>query len=306
MFSDKFIEINNYSLFRKEYLDTSSIMPWRYTSVFDSRYKPEITEEIKDKFQLFFYYRLQYTAQLLEDDRKYLEITHKNNIIKEYRVLNPIKLPLFIDSAEWNHFIHSLEITNLDSCKQRIFDYVAEAVVAAGITSITYNPECNATGLYFQHDPSIPLNHSELANKLCVVASSINNVIPTVFINPINNQISYNIALKYSSRSFKYIKVSGKAMFDSSTCIPIRIKNQPQTNKVIDALVKYELLTDEMINYINEVVPEETKIEFEYVIGEDGTLIDIIVKNIIIEEFHDVATDNDHPIYDLFENRNLG
>lgn len=278
-------------------------MPWRYTSVFDSNYKPEISEEVKNKFQLFFYYRLQYASEILEDDRKYLEITHKDNVITEYRAINPIKLPFFIDPGEWNHFIHSLEISNLDSCKQRIFDYVGEAIVAAGITSVTYDSQCNATGLYFQHDPSIMLNHSELANKLCTAASSINRVIPTVYINPINNQISYNIALTYTSRSFRYVRISGKTMFDSSECIPTRTKNQPQTNRVIDILLEHELITDEMVEYINEVMPEDTKLEFEYSIDGDGNLIDIIAKNIVIEEFHDVSKEQDHPMYDIFERR---
>jgi|694.fasta_scaffold40934_2 hypothetical protein len=305
MFSDKFTEIKNYSLVHKKYLDTSSIMPWRYTSVFDSNYKPEISEEVKNKFQLFFYYRLQYAAQILEDDRKYLEITHENNIVKEYRAINPIKLPFFIDSGEWNHFIHTLEISNLDNCRQRIFDYVGESVVMASITSVTYDSNCNATGLYFLHDPSISLNHSELANKLCNASYSINRATPTVYINPLNNQISYNISLPYGARSFRYAKISGKTMFDSSECIPTRIKNQPQTNRVINTLVEHKLITDEMVDYIKEVIPEDTKLEFEYSIDEDGSLIDIIAKNIVIEEFHDVAKENDHPMYDIFEKRNL-
>ncbi len=305
MFSDKFTEINNYSLVHKKYLDTSSIMPWRYTSVFDSNYKPEISEEVKNKFQLFFYYRLQYAAEILEDDKKYLEITHRDNIIKEYRAINPIKLPFFIDSGEWNHFIHTLEISNLDLCRQRIFDYVGDAVVAAGINSVTYDPDCNATGLYFQHDPSIMLNHSELSNKLCVASTKINNVMPTVYINPTNNQISYNIALQYTVRSFRYGRISGKTMFDSSECIPIRIKNQPQTDIVLNVLLDNGLIDNEMVAYMKEVIPEETKLEFEYSIDGDGNLIDIIAKNIVIEEFENVSEKQNHPMYDIFEKRNL-
>jgi hypothetical protein len=305
MFSDKFTEINNYSLVHKKYLNTSSMMPWRYTSVFDNNCKPEISEEVKNKFQLFFYYRLQYAARILEDDRKYLEITHKDNIIEEYTAINPIKLLFFMDSGEWNHFIHTLEITNLDSCKQKVFDYVGDAVTAANITSVTYDSECNATGLHFQHDPSIMLNHSELANKLCTVASLINGVKPTLHINPLNNEIKYNVALRYDSRSFRYPKISGKIMFDSSECIPIRVKNQPQTNIVINTLLEHELITSEMVDYMKEVIPEETKLEFEYSIDEDGNLIDIIAKNIVIQQFQDVSKQHEHPMYDIFEKRNL-
>ena len=304
MFSDKFIEINNYSLFQKEYLDTSSIMPWRYTSVFDPVYKPEMTEDLKNKFQLFFYYKLLYTAQILDDDKKYLEITHKDDVIKEYRAINPIKLPFFLDPGEWNHFIHSLEITNLEPCKQKIFDYVGNGVIASGITSITYDSEGTATGLYFQHDPGISLNHSDVADKLCAASKSIVGMLPTVYINPIDNKISYNLALSYASRAFRFRKVTEKSKYDSSNYTPMRVKNQSQTNNVINTLREYDLLTEEMIDYINEVIPEETKVEFEYVIDEHGTLTDIILKNIIIEEFRDVANEQNLAIYDLIEQRN--
>jgi hypothetical protein len=305
MFSDKFIEINNYSLFNKEYLDTSSIMPWRYTSVFDSAYQPEMAEEIKNKFQLFFYYRLQYTAQILPDDKKYLEITHKDNVIKKYRAINSIKLPFFLDPGEWNHFIHSLEIVNLENCKQKIFDYVGEAVVTSGITSITYDENCNATGLYFQHDPNVRLNHSEIVNKLCGASlSNIKNT-TTIHINPENNNISYNILPKYASRFFKSIKVTEKSKYDSSNLIPTKIKTQPQTDRVIQTLCEHDLLTNEMVDYIDQTIPKETKLEFEYIINEHGEMVDIILKNIIIEEFRDISAEQDHPMYDIFEKRNL-
>lgn len=306
MFSDKFIEINNYSLFKKEYLNTSSIMPWRYTSVFDSVYKPEITEEIKNKFQLFFYYRLQYTPQILEDDKKYLEITHKNNIIKEYKTINPIKFLFFSDPSEWNHFIHSLEIFNLSGCKQKIYNYVQDSIISTSITSITYDENCTATGLYFRHDPNILLNHSSISNKICIASTSGFRNTSFVHINPENNKIKYNLMPKYASRTFNFRKVTEKSKYDSSNYSPSRIKNQPQTDKVIEILYDHELLTDEMIDYIKEVMPEETKLEFEYIIDGNGILSDIILKNVLIEEFRDVSKEQNHPMYDLFERRYLG
>lgn len=289
MFSDKFIEINNYSLLKKEYLNTSSIMPWRYTSVFDDNYKPDLSEEIKNKFQLFFYYRLLYTAQILEDDRKYLEITHKDNIIKEYRTINPIKLVCFMDPGEWNHFIHTLEIVNLNECKEKIFKYVGNSIVVSGITSITYDESCQATGIYYQHDPQVILNHSETLDKLCEIFRSIRNLTTNIHVNPFNNKLRYNVILNYVERRIKFLKTTKQTPYNSSNYVPYLIENQPQTDQFFDLLHSNNIFDDETLEYVKQVVPNNTKVELEFFINEDGTLDDIVLKNIVVEHFENLA-----------------
>ncbi len=298
MFSDKFTEIKNYSLFQQKHINDSSVMPWRYTSVYDSFYKPEITEDLKDKFQLLFYYRLLYTAQLLEDDKKYLEIKHSDGIIEEYKCINPMKLIVLSDYGEWKHFVNTLEINNLEVCLEKILNYVENYLVTTGLTSVTYDVNGNATGVYFQHDNNKLLGHSEMADKLCIVSSLLENGISNVHVNPIDNSIKYRITPAYTTRSLGFRRVTTKSLFDSSNYIPMRVKYEPQTDKFLSILLEQQVITEEIYNYIKNVIPAESKIELEYLIDEFGELNDIILKNILIEEFEDITQKQNLSIYE--------
>jgi hypothetical protein len=288
MFSDKFTEINNYSLLREEYLNTSSIMPWRYTSIFDKKYKPNLSDTTINRLSLFFYYKLQYTRQLLEDDRKYIEITHKDSQIEEFRAINPIKFVAFSDLSEWNHFISTIECEELDSCRQKIMESVNESLVATGLSSITYDRFCNVSGMYYSC-PSLGLlsNFGETIEKLCNAANILEDSIFYVHVTPYNN-LRLKITPYYPIRTFEFAKITNQSIFDSSNYFVAKTVYSDYTKKYISILLEQELITQSMVDYISEVMPQNTKFEIEFLISSEGQVEDIIFKNIVIEEFTDI------------------
>lgn len=299
MFSDKFTEINNYSLFQKEYIDTSSIMPWRYTSIFDEEYKPDLSQEIKNKLQLFYYYRLQYTITLLEDDKKYIEILHNDtNQIKEFRAINPIQLIVFKDPSEWNHFIHTIESSNLDPCKQKIRGFVKDYEITTQISSITFDENCDATGMYFWYTSPDPINDSELITKLHTTSQLISNCGVSIHITPNTNCLRYRIIPNYYLRSFGFRKITKKPLFDSSNVVFQSVNYQKHTENCINVFLEQNIITSEMADYIKKVMPENTKMELEYLINSSGELDDIIFRNTVIEEFETVSDQQKQPIFD--------
>lgn len=297
MFSDKFTEINQYSLFQQEYIDTSSIMPWRYTSIFDNEYKPDLSQEIKDKLQLFYYYRLQYTVTVLEDDKKYIEIVHDNtNQIKEFRAINPIQLIVFKDPSEWNHFIHTIESSNLDPCREKLRDFVKDHEITTQISSVTFDKNCDATGMYFWYTSPNPINDSELIQKLHATSQLIPNCGVSIHITPDTNYLRYRIIPNYYLRRFGFRNLSDKSIFHVSNFTSVCVNYQKHTENCIGRFLEQNIITSEMAEYIKRVMPENTKMELEYLINSSGELDDIIFRNTIIEEFENVSDQQKQPL----------
>lgn len=296
MFSDKFTEINNYSLFQKEYIDTSSIMPWRYTSIFDEEYKPDLSQEIKNKLQLFYYYRLQYTITLLEDDKKYIEILHDDtNQIKEFRAINPIQLIVFKDPSEWNHFIHTIESSNLDPCKQKIRGFVKDYEITTQISSITFDKNCDAIGMYFLYTSPDPINDSELIKKLHTTSQLVPNCGVSIHITPNTNCLRYRIIPNYYRRNIGFCRFTKKPLFNSSNMVFQSVNYQKHTENCINIFLEQNIITNEMADYIKKVMSKNTKMELEYLINSSGELDDIIFHNTVIEEFEKVSEQQKEP-----------
>jgi hypothetical protein len=289
MFSDKFTEINNYSLLRKEYLNTSSIMPWRYTYIFDKKYLPNLDDNTVNRLSLFFYCKLQYTRQLLEDDKKYIEITHKDNQIEEFRAINPIKFIAFSDVSEWQHFINTIECSELDSCRKKIMESVNESLVTTALSSVTYDKLCNAEGIYYSCPSfSILSNTNKIFRKWHTLGNVLDNSIFYVHIAPNNNNIRFKISPHYPASTFGFQKVTNKSVFDSSNYFVTKTVYSDYNKKYISMLLEQELITQAMVDYIFEIMSQNTKFEIEYLISSEGQIDDIIFKNIFIEEFVDI------------------
>lgn len=301
MFSDKFTEINNYSLIKKEYLNTSSSMPWRYTSIFDSQYLPILTDEVKTKLQSFFYFKLQYSQKLLEDDKKYIEITHKNDNILEYRAINPIILSSFVEYSEWLNFINSIESPDLITCYEKIFNCVKDSVVASGVTSVSYDKNCVANGVYFQQPTDELLTTCEIANKISLVASQLQNSVLNVYVCPDSNHTKIKLTPYYPIRTLGFRKVTKKSIFDCSNVIWMRVNYDECTNNLLNLMEQEGLITEEMISYIQETMPNQTKLEIEYDLNESGEIEDIVLKNIVVEEFEPVSEQQNLAIYETLE-----
>ena len=301
MFSDKFTEVNNYSLIKKEYLNTSSTMPWRYTSIFDKQYLPVLDEEAKHKLRAFFYFKFQYTQQLLEDDKKYIEITHKDNQIQEFRAINPINLPSFIEYSEWLNFIHSIESPHLSSCYEKIFNMVKNSAIASAITSVAYDSSCTATGMYFQQPSGELLTNCEIARKISALAFELEDSVINVKVSPDNDRLKIKVSPYYPIRSLGFRKTTIKSLLDSSNAIWMRIDYDKCSENILTLMKKNDVITQEMIEYINEIMPNKSKFEIEYDLNETGEIEDIVLKNIIIEEFEQVASQQNLPIYDTLE-----
>lgn len=297
MFSDKFTEINNYSLLREEYVSTSSIMPWRYTSIFDEKYKPDLEDEIKNRLLLFFYFRLQYSRQLLEDDKKYIEITHNNGDIIEFRAINPIKLIEFMNGAELKHFISTIESPQLDSCIQKIIANTKEDVISARLTSFTFDKLCNSTGVYCECNVDNILDNFMAPKKIFDAIHDIDQSILSIHINLENNSAKYKITPFYPVRKYGFKKVSDKTLFNSSNYVPMKVEYNEYTDKAILSLLDNELITESMVDFINSVMPVDTKFEMEYITNSFGEIEDIIFKNIITEEFENVCEQQNSNIY---------
>ena len=74
------------------------------------------------------------------------------------------------------------------------------------------------------------------------------------------------------------------------------VNYQKHTENCIGRFLEQNIITSEMAEYIKRVMPENTKMELEYLINSSGELDDIIFRNTIIEEFENVSDQQKQPL----------
>jgi hypothetical protein len=272
-------------------------MPWRYTSIFDKQYKPELEESVKNKLLLFFYYRLQYTKKLLPDDNKYIEITHKDGEIIEFRAINPFNFSAFLILPEWYNFIHTIESAELNQCREKIISHSKNSLLDVGFSSITYNSLGENTGLYYNCSSKFEMENSPIVKKLYDSLDNFENSLCYYHIAPNHTGMRFKLAPNFPVRTFGFKKVSDKSLFDSSNYFWSKTNYSEYTEKYISLLLDFEILTQDMIYYIREVMKKNTKFELEFLITPNGEINDIIFKNILVEEFCNVDEQQEVGIY---------
>jgi hypothetical protein len=196
---------------------------------------------------------------------------------------------------ELKHFISTIESPQLDSCIQKIIVDTKEDVVSARLTSFTFDKLCNSTGVYCECNVDEILNNSVVSKKIFDAMNDIDQSVLSIHINSENDCMKYKITPFYPVRQYGFRKINNKILFDSSNYVPMKVEYSEYTDKAISSLLNKELITQSMVDFINSVMPANTKFEIEYVLRPEGEIEDIIFKNIIIEEFDEVSEQQNLP-----------
>jgi len=289
MFSAEFTTFHKYNLRTKERISTVSIMPYDYTSLYDSQYLPKLSEKCFDVLKSYCAYRFLHTAYPLYDYAKLIKIEHNDDEILKYEIVNSFPYHLvYTDIRNWNHFVSSIQCEEMRSCKEYI-DRMTDItdIGVTYLTSVEYDKDCNFSYVnIFDSDYNLVgyddniLLHS--MNEYCksFIGSDLNPV-GIIGFSP-TKDIKFNLKLNYHEGVYKYEKLSP---------LPSKIENVSkslQREKQLSQMVAYGLLDPEDLDFIDSVSTEDTRCDFEYILSEDGTIKEIYLYNCVVYEFKDL------------------
>jgi hypothetical protein len=194
----------------------------------------------------------------------------------------------FTNIREWCNFINTIEAPHLDECLKKMLNY-QEEIIRTSFLSTTFDENCDATGIYIAPNLDVMRCDIDLIHKLNDASKEMSSCSCFMHINPKDNSLRYKILPNYSDRAIGFLKTTKHSLLNSANAIIEKKYYDDYTKECVEILVKNELITQEMVEYMKEVMSENTKFSLEYLIDSENNLTDIILHNTVIEKFIDIS-----------------
>lgn len=300
MFSDKFTQLSRYSLERKEYIDTISLMPPKCTGLYDDKYLPnDLDPVISDKHvSLFNYDYLTYDVSKRVEELDLFGIIHKDGDIIGYKNVINLQVKNLAPLMAWKNFCFLAKVTELEPCHEKMY-YISplKGELSALISEIDYDKHGNALRLYFyDRDLDTSKLPDSLTSLINYSESNSSYAKGHVGISPNDNTYVYKLSLEFPELNTRIkglqaphteqeqklyvrkIATNYNCKFTTERIPPFETVDQHCAN-----LNKYGYLTIEEIKWFTK--PEVTgldifkdaKFDIEFIIDENGSIVDRIV-----------------------------
>ena len=319
IFSDRYTEVEKYSIFRQERICSSATMPWLYTGLVQDRYEPELSSPVKERLNA----ALDYTPFLKEyhgparNELKKFTVDYDGDTHLGYttRFVRPV------GDLGYNYFNSSIKYFKEQTRSTHLvkqYDEMYKAVVDVQ----QYHP----TFIGFKHDvEGVPTHvgvhstvfdlsaHGDAVNLAAYLRRLKNWSQPDVFFG----EESVNIVLGCAYTEWvteyegRYNEWGARNRLDKK----IHVGYDQVSDKHIESLIKAQLLTVDQARWVYSLLPgmdDETSplkvaedifgnkrylhpwqymVDFEYVY-KDGTLDDIILHRYKHKEFKEIEVQN--------------
>lgn len=291
MFSDNYIVYDKFSLFDKKYISTGEVMPWRFTSLYDNSYLPDINADVADKLNLFFRYKYIHSIENLYDEFKNLIIEHDGENILEYKIYNAMKYATVNGHRSfWKHFTSSIDCPELDLCQEKI-DLMTDETdeLSTDIVQINYTTEGEFKSVVI-HDSKYDLNNYEnntglhLVNELCKNNPGTFKGLITLY--PNSDNITFDLMGNYAPYSIVPFRAIDKK---KNEVLVVPHSNNFHNTNFKKILLEKEILTQEQVDYIDTILTENSRFDLRFEIDQNGTLNDIQLIHYRVYEFKDLT-----------------
>jgi hypothetical protein len=297
MFSDNYFLSERYNLNTGEYVSTTEGMPWRYTSLYDSRYLPVLSDEAAEKFNAFFRYRYLHAKEPHYSHNKFLHIEHVDGNIISYELTSPSRYSTVKQSIHtWKHYTSSIMCEDLDLCKSRIdrmTDITDEMITR--INKISYDSDLSFSSVTIYDDMYNLAGYSDniglvKLNDFCTSGSN-SKVRGTTKIYRDENSLSFKVLFNFPVTVERpaFSKSTGERINDVK--ITTVVNKTPERRELcIEKLLEYGLITDENAEIIRNLCVGNSKFSLEYFIDQDGNYTSVFIDVVKISEFKDLTT----------------
>lgn len=285
MFSDTFFKADKYSLDTFEYISTYERMPWRFTSLSDSQYLPNLGSSVESKLNKLFQYRYPHAVDIIPNHTKLVNIEYVGNEIKSFFLHNPMKYDVLSSiPSVWNTFASFAGIDNICHCKEKI-DRMTDITdkIETDVIGIYYDKDANYSGIRI-YDPTYDLHHYESNEKL----RSINN-----FCKIQKNARGY-INFFHDSDILSFILEINIPLV---TLVPQERGNlkpvcqaKERRTLALERINDLNYISAEQKEFIENTCVERSSFDIEYFISESGEVTETILHHYKVINFEDLTT----------------
>lgn len=288
MLSTDFTVSKKYSIKDKKFISTSSYLPWKYTSLYDNRYKPELSDEIRFKLLNFCTYRFLYSTENLFDEGKYLRVEYdENQTILSYEIVNSFHYKTIAENYHsWKHFVESVGCEDLNLCKDNIDRMTDETDdMVTYVISMQYDSNADFRNIMIFDKSYNLVGYDEnktlhMLNDICKENQSKFN--GTIGFYPDSDELKFKIYLNFSR--FQILSPLG----DRKKYLMNKLNYKEQRDIYLTKLKEANLLSEDDVDYMNSIFTENSRFDIEYFLNEDGTIKDIVMHNFVVYEFEEL------------------
>jgi hypothetical protein len=292
MFSRDFTIIKKYDVLNQKYISTTSIMPWRYTSVNSDQFLPVLPEDIKNTLNTAFNYRYINSTKLIEDELKFLEIDHIDDEIIGYEVQTMIESRNLFSYSDWLHF--SSTTLGIENTKlyDKMVGITGKKYLESYINSVRYNTSGNTEGIYF-FNPDYILNEKQKSGDF----SKITNFCDfydkysrdEIFLTASGEVTKTRLYFAYPHKAFSIDQGFNRYKSNSvHTSLGMDVKNinkGPLTDGYLLNMIDDELITEENLDYIQSLLLNNSRIAFEFEWDENYNIKNMTLFNTVKYNF---------------------
>ena len=284
IFSDNYQVHERYSLTSGDRLDDYSIMPWLFTPLVDSQYKPIIAVGVKNALNRIFQYEYPFSeVQPPHDEDKHLGAYSIDDQITSYTSMVMLKYTTL--SQFWKDF----KIKTASSEESELYARMDAVIMDeyrpnTAFVGADHNVYGDITGLRIQSkNYDVSSYNNPLLSKLVNYSYIVPNYVSGVLTFRSNEEVSVYSGFSYPT----YITEVTKEEFHrdpTSIANPLnkrRWSNREFSGRHITGYKKWDLLTDDQIAVIDSLEPvyddtKELNLQVEHIFK--GTeLVDVIL-----------------------------
>ena len=322
IFSDRYTEVEKYSIFRQEHICSSATMPWLYTGLVQERYEPELSSPIKERLNA----ALDFTPFLKEyheparNELKKLTVDYNGDTHLGYnsRFIRPV------GDLGYNYFNSSIKYFKEQTRSTHLIKQYDEMYESIGGDA----PQQHATFVGFKHDVEGVPTHLGIHSSALDLSAHGDAVKMASYLSKLRNwsqpdfffgeeTLNIVIGCAYAEWVTEFNSNGRFNPFTIKTRLDkkIHVGYDQVSDKHIEALIGAELLTVDQAKYVYSLLPgmdDETTplvrgedifgnqrylhpwqymLDFEY-IYKDGTIDDIIVYRFKYKEFKEIEVLN--------------
>ncbi len=292
MFSRDFTVIKNYDVLNQEYISTTSIMPWRYTSVNSEQFLPVLPEDVKNTLNTAFNYRYINSTRIIADELKYLQIDHVDDQILGYEVETLIEARHLFNYYDWLHFSSTTFGKENTVLYDKMVEMTDKKYLGSYINSMRYDVDGNLEGIYFFNANYI-LNEKQKSGDFSKITEFCDfydkHSRDEIFLSPNGEALRTKLYFAYPRRAFSVTDNFGRYKSNSMyTAVSMDVKNinsRPLTDGYLLNMIDEEIITEENLDYIQSLLSKNSRINFEFEWDEDYNMKKMIFSNTVKYEF---------------------
>lgn len=269
MFSEKFYIVEKYNLDSREYVGTYENMFTEFTSIENQIYKPELDENLLNKFRKVLSYKFDNNTTPFPQDQTYFGIYHIGRDVLEYDIRTRIDYNIIRKFFTWEDFLLKTGMNTLIPLQYIIGEKIEKTDILTNyLSDIVFNSDGSVKGIGVY----------DIEYKETKSGSDIN------FINDFsntskryNNFLIFNVDKTYKSQfNYKLPIIGGsyrKSIHEKNLVSCNKIKYEDYHQEIIADMIENNIINQDNADFIQSHLSGERYFTLEFDIDVNEKIV---------------------------------